>query len=291
MTFVVAREPTTSSTRIAWIGNSYTSANALPALVTALLTMADVYVERTNAVTTGGALLSAHSADHRVGAMLREDWDIVVLQDQSQVPGGFHPEAYESSLTALDWFSPFLVGRSRCVLFSTWGHREASFHQGEQVYADYIDMQINVTSGVVNYAQRLREHGVDVVIAPVGDAFRHIYSMEAEPLAPASLFSSLYSADGSHPSAAGSYLAACVILLTLQAQAERDEPPGRQFNPMAGKVLPTGYIPSEIASMLSSDEAARLRSVATEVVDEALRWHARRLGAGNDAEKKPKQEL
>ena len=41
------------------------------------------------AVTPGGAKLSGHAGDPRVSALLAKEWDVVVLQDNSQIPGGY----------------------------------------------------------------------------------------------------------------------------------------------------------------------------------------------------------
>lgn len=261
-----------TSSRIAWIGNSYTSHNALPAIVTALLSMVEVHVENTATVTTGGELLAGHTANHQVSKILRGDWDIVVLQDQSQVPSGFHPEAFESSLEALDWFAPFLAGRARCVLFASWGHRKDSIHDGQRIFADYLSMQEKVNAGYATYAERLRSHGVDAVVAPVGEAFKRVYDADSasgvDPLSPSSLFSSLYLSDGSHPSVMGSYLAACVIVLALRSDSPSG-PSGRQWSPMAGRALPT-VLPQEVAGDLSEEDAAHLRHVAGLTIDEVL---------------------
>ena len=81
--------------RMLWIGNSYTSYNDLPLLVQQYARAhATAPLDITfNSALTGGASLTGHARKHEVADLLGEAgadhaWDVVVLQDQSRVPGG-----------------------------------------------------------------------------------------------------------------------------------------------------------------------------------------------------------
>ena len=74
------------------MGTSYTYYHALPQMLAALAASATPPVTIDHAsVTVGGSTLARLSEDPRVVEMLARDWDYVVLQDQSQIPGGARP--------------------------------------------------------------------------------------------------------------------------------------------------------------------------------------------------------
>ena len=72
--------------RIAYVGNSFIYFNDLPNMIEGMLGGEGRSHE---AVTPGGAKLSGHAGDPRVSALLAKEWDVVVLQDNSQIPGGY----------------------------------------------------------------------------------------------------------------------------------------------------------------------------------------------------------
>jgi PKD repeat protein len=100
----------------------------------------------------------------------------------------------------------------------TWGRR-AGDHMNPTLYPNFTVMQDRLEDGYLAYAENLTTRDRPVYVAPVGLAFRRVHDDIAEaggnPLDQGSLFSSLYSSDGSHPSLRGSYLAACVLHATL----------------------------------------------------------------------------
>ena len=80
-------------------------------------------------------------------------------------------------------------------------------------------MQERLESGYIDYHDNMTAAGNTVWIAPVGLAFAHIHdSVMASGInatVSGNTFYDLYSSDGSHPSLAGSYLAACVLYATM----------------------------------------------------------------------------
>ena len=96
------------------------------------------------------------------------------------------------------------------VLFQTWGRKNGGqFCWGgscSPIFADFFAMQDSLTSG---YAEV--EALVGASVAPVGEAWRT--SKLADPTL------DLHEPDESHPSVAGSYLAACVFYATFTGQS------------------------------------------------------------------------
>jgi hypothetical protein len=71
---------------ILFIGNSYTMANDLPGTFTQLACSGGHAVE-TGLAAEGGWKLSDHAASSKTLDMIKQQkWDVVVLQDQSEVP-------------------------------------------------------------------------------------------------------------------------------------------------------------------------------------------------------------
>lgn len=94
----------------------------------------------------------------------------------------FHPAAQLDSLRRL--YAP----KGKSVCYMTWGRNNDT----------YEGMQQQLTENYLEMADVL-----DAYCAPVGEAWRRV-RRECPSL-------QLYNSDGSHPSPAGSYLAACVF--------------------------------------------------------------------------------
>ena len=209
--------------RILFIGNSYTAANTLHLLVSDLLIEAG-HGGYTLDVTPGGHRLEQHAADadgSNGDTRLRDllvtgeeaalGWDVVVLQEQSQVAGFPTTEPYwigmvEGATTLRDLASD---AGADTVIFMTWGRRDGDA-MNPTLYPDYPTMQDRLSAGYTELARRLDGTGDPVFLAPVGESFRSPY-LEGDTAA----FEGLYVTDGSHPSIRGSYLAACTIFATI----------------------------------------------------------------------------
>ena len=82
--------------RVAFVGNSYTYFNDLPTVLATLAALTPARIDlHHKQVTPGGSSLADHAnlskaSGVATAAMLAEEqgWDYVVLQDQSQTPGG-----------------------------------------------------------------------------------------------------------------------------------------------------------------------------------------------------------
>jgi hypothetical protein len=232
------------SRHVLFIGNSYTAANNLAEVVAGI---AEAHQAGPTIVPSlalrGGQMLDWHL--HYGPAMPALDapaHDItdVVLQEQSTLGAGDAQDDASGGqhLTIADPAEFYegvrgLVKRIRArgatpVLFMTWARRDwpEDLAKLQQAYMS-IGRELNVK------------------VAPVGVAWA-----EAQRRIPTLV---MYVADGSHPSWAGSYLAACVLYATLF-----------HADPI-GLPAPAG-IPSETAR--------RLQGLAGEtVLTETARWH------------------
>lgn len=189
--------------RVLFIGNSYTSVNNLPELLSGLAT-AGKHRMVVELIAVGGATLAQHLQSPSVRIQLAaQHWNYVVLQEQSVVPAvavartaGMYPaiRVLVKDIRAQD---------ARPILLLTWGRRDGLPESG---YHDYRTMQSEITTGYLTIADEL-----DVTVAPVGVAWMTVVR-EDPGLA-------LWLADGSHPSLTGSFLAACTLYATIYHQS------------------------------------------------------------------------
>jgi hypothetical protein len=209
-----------------FVGNSYVGTGDLHELVADLL----VQVGRED---LGGADALIHEGytweDHLAAAQtpgspweapltgLSGTYGILILQEQSQIPGFPQDEpiwlASVEAGAALDAFARGVAADT--VLLQTWGRRDGDA-ENPDLYPDFSTMQDRLTSGYASYADALGTGARPVAVAQAGEAFRFVHddilASGSDPLDAGSAFVALYAADGSHPSAAGSWLAACAVL-------------------------------------------------------------------------------
>ena len=196
--------------RVLFVGNSLTFENDLPELVHRLGGSRTPIVA--GSFTAPGWQLRQFAGDHQLERVLRGGhWDVVVLQEQSQIP------SFPAADRAQE-FTPYVdqladeIRRSGAqpLLFQTWAHRTGD---RRNVPADtYAAMQERVVAGYLDAAR-----DADSAVAPVGAAWAE--ALQRRPQL------ALWSADGTHPSRTGSYLAACVFYAVLT----RKSPLGNAF--------------------------------------------------------------
>ena|GEM_PF-609430 len=215
-------------TRVLFVGNSYTAFGGEYSLEQCYAKLVqekisdDVVVKK---YTVGGASLELHLESARNGALkdlLSEGWDVVVLQDQSQIPGfAKHNAQWRSSRDAAVELAGLIdAAGAKTRLFMTWGRRAGDANNRVR-YPDYESMQERLAEGYAAYADAIEAAGFEVQVVGVGEAWRSIHELSAEegdPLAEDALFSRLYLGDGSHPSVLGTYLAAASFLAVLTGE-------------------------------------------------------------------------
>lgn len=147
-------------------------------------------------------------------------WDWIVFQEQSQV-AGFPEEQSDvtQSRTSAAGLDDLAEARgAQTVWLLTWGRRDGDSTNRDR-YPDYRTMQDYLTEGYRAYREGTSTEARPTWIAPAGPAFGIVHgdliAAGSDPLAAGSRFAKLYVEDGSHPSAHGSYLTACVIYSTV----------------------------------------------------------------------------
>jgi hypothetical protein len=139
--------------RVLFIGNSLTSTNDVPAMISRLATAANESRRFTSGQeTAGGFKLSQHLAGGRIASRLGEGpWDAVVLQEQGQLPGWSEHREAEFFAPARSLASAISTTHARVVLYDTPARRQGD--PGNYPGDTYDAMQERIDRG---YAARQR---------------------------------------------------------------------------------------------------------------------------------------
>jgi hypothetical protein len=183
----MAKTKQSHAIRMLFIGNSFTQRNNLPALLATLATERNLQID-TELISVGGASLRTHWNAGKAGrAIATGDCDYVVLQEQSTLPVK-NPQRMAENVRLFD--EAIRSAKSKTVLYMTWARAHAP--ETQQSIAD-------------SYNSIGKELGA--VVVPVGLAWQSFLFKHNTP--------ALHDRDQSHPTLAGSYLAACVFLGAL----------------------------------------------------------------------------
>ena len=188
------------SRRVLFIGNSYTDVNNLPLLVQSAAESAGDRVEY-ESNTPGGCTFQQHCSNHSMDLIREGGWDIVVLQEQSQLPSfpqsQVEQECFPYAQRLID--SVYACNENgEAMLYMTWG-RENGDQQNATAFPPLGTYEGMDSLLYERYMYMGRTY--DASICPVGRVWRHLRTYHRDI--------QLYSGDGSHPSLAGSYAAAC----------------------------------------------------------------------------------
>ena len=222
-----------SRIKVLFIGNSYTFYNDLPEMFRKLME-AGGYEVLVGQSTYGGWSLSNHiTASETTDKIANTAWDYIILQEQSVVT---HPEI--SMYPAVREINKLVesIG-AKTVLFMTWGRKDGLVSAG---YPDYQKMQAQIANNYYQIADEL-----DLTVVPVGLVWQNVRTEYPEIR--------LWNPDGSHPSKAGSYLAACVFYEVLTGES----PEG--LNYMAGLPEEDAKIIQHIFSETAFDSSIKTR--------------------------------
>jgi hypothetical protein len=230
------QEQAPACTRVLFIGNSYTTVNTLPAVFAKLARSGGHRVDAGTAAGDGWTLEN-HAASPITAAKLADKkWDIVVLQEQSQLPSVEQFRQTQMYPAARRLIGAIRNHGARPLFYLTWARRDGWPENG---MPDYVSMQAAINQGYGAIAAD--QH---VAVAPVGYAWSQLVAANT-PI-------ELWQPDGSHATEAGTYLAACVFYATIF----RESPKGLAYH-----------------SSLSADEAATIQAVAAEtVLGDPTKW-------------------
>ncbi|RCL64279.1 MAG: PKD domain-containing protein [Bacteroidetes bacterium] len=224
-----------------FLGNSYTAYNSLPNLVENIAnSLGDSLIHDRN--TPGGQTMAGHASNATsLNKISSQEWDYVVLQSQSQEPSFPPSQVANDVYPYAQQLTDSIRSNTSCgtpLFFMTWGRKngDASNCAAYPPICTYEGMQ-----------QRLRESYMEMAstnqgrVAPVGVAWKRVREEYPEI--------ELYTQDESHPSYAGSYLAASVFYSSIfQKSCEA----------------------SDFIGSLDSTTARRLRTIASETVLDSL---------------------
>lgn len=225
------------TTRVLFIGNSYTYHNLYPLILKEMAWYEGHYLD-CNIYIHGGYTMKQHLANHVSRETVeRGGYDYAFLQDQSLhalrigTSADMDVVGYMGKMKEqVEKHSP----KVKCFIELTWGRRDgnnatkgkklASLVEGyPQFFTSYKAMQDVLTANTTAMAQKL-----GMGLSPVGHAWE-IIRRERPDI-------DLYSRDGSHPSYAGSYLSAAVAYLTLFGEPFKADMPAR-LNPETARYL------------------------------------------------------
>lgn len=185
--------------RVLFIGNSYTYVNELPSMIRHLAAAGGNPLRFEGVQECpGGCNFKRHWESGKPVELLKgSHFDWMVLQDQSQAPSFSRAQLEaETYPYATRLHTAATNAGTRTIFFLTWGHKNGD---PENVAGDSYDaMQARLVAGYEGIAGPL-----GVPVAPVGLAWQNVAKTQPSI--------SLWQADGSHPSTAGTYLAACVF--------------------------------------------------------------------------------
>lgn len=192
---------------VLFLGNSYTSSNSLPSLVSQFACgMGNNIVY--DSYTPGGYWFLNHKDDPGTLSKINStNWDFVVLQNQSQVPGWKPAHVTANSLPNAQALVDLILNNNTAttvIYFQTWG-RQNGDSQNCNYYPLVCTFDGHTEALIAGYDIYATNTGGE--IAPVGTAWKSIVDDDGAPF-PAS---NLWSGDGSHPALHGSYLAAALI--------------------------------------------------------------------------------
>jgi len=194
-----SRNRSSEPRNVLFVGNSFTARNDLPGLI-ATLAAASGREFRHRLISAGGASLRAHwNAGDAVNAIRSGKFDAVVLQEQSTLPVKNAVRMHEN-VRLFD--GAIKAAGARAYLYMTWARRGAP------------EAQTTISEA---YTAIAKEVGATVV--PVGLAWQNFLRRHTLPV--------LHDKDGSHPTPAGSYLAACVFFSAMF----RESPVGIEADP------------------------------------------------------------
>ena len=173
--------------KVLFIGNSFTARNNVPGLVAQLAESRGKLLQH-RLISAGGASLRMHwNKGLAQKALQQTHYDYVVLQEQSTLPIK-NPLRMHENIRLFD--EEIKASGAQTALYLTWARQNAP------------ETQKAITNAYMTIGEEL-----GAAIVPVGIAWQNFIRKYSHPV--------LHDADKSHPSLAGSYLAACVFFGVL----------------------------------------------------------------------------
>jgi hypothetical protein len=193
--------------RVFFIGNSYTHANNLPQVLSNIATSFGDTVTHASS-TPGGAQLVQHVTNtNTLNGIRQGNWDVVVIQEQSQKPSFGDAQVavevypYAAQLNdSIEYYNPC----AETAFYMTWGRQN-----GDAQNCPFLPALCTFDGMNARLRRAYLQMALDneAIAAPVGA----VWKMVRDSLPNINL----YTSDGSHPSRAGTYLAACTFYASI----------------------------------------------------------------------------
>jgi hypothetical protein len=182
---------------ILFIGNSLTFYNDLPKMVAALAKADKQRPMVYERETPGGCTFAKHWKDGKALEKIQSrKWDYVVLQDNSQGPLKQRESMFDH---AKKFDAEIRKQGAKTVLYMTWALQNRPEDQ-PAISKAYLDLAAELKCQV----------------APVGNAWQAALKADKKL--------ALHNSDKKHPTATGTYLAACVIYATIYGRSPQGLP-------------------------------------------------------------------
>lgn len=173
--------------RVLFVGNSFTARNNVPGLIAQLAEARGKQLQY-RLISAGGASLRMHwNKGDALDAMEEGRYDYVILQEQSTLPVKNAARMHEN-IRLFD--EAIKASGARTALYLTWAREN-----------------VPETQKAITDAYNVIGMELGAVVVPAGVAFETFMRRHSSPV--------LHDKDKSHPTLAGSYLAACVFLAVL----------------------------------------------------------------------------
>lgn len=205
--FALAVSTLFAQTKVLFIGNSYTGVNNLPNLVyDVALSLGDTIQYDSN--TPGGYTYELHSTNATtLGKISADNWDYVVLQEQSQKPSFPPSQVANETYPYAEILVDSIRSANECaepMFYMTWGRKYGDQQNcgGWPPVCTFHGMQARLRESYLEMGDLN-----DAPVAPVGVAWQNAWYGDSTI--------NLWSADLSHPSIHGSYLTACVFYASM----------------------------------------------------------------------------
>lgn len=192
------------SISVLFIGNSYVYSNDLPGVLSQLTTNLGKKVTVDSKVN-GGYTFQNHVNDAQTYAKIDEKpWDVVVLQGQSQEPSFPDSQVNTSTIPFAMRLADSVYANNTCgnvMYFMTWGRKN-----GDSQWVG-INTFEKMNNRLYNAYMRMADSSNHAMVSPVGSVWAYVRANHPTI--------ELYVPDESHPSPAGTYLAACTFYTSL----------------------------------------------------------------------------
>lgn len=194
--------------RVLMVGNSYTKFNLLHLLLSRIADGASGPRIHVDVEARAGYSLRMHLKSRTALIKIKNGhYSHVVLQGHS-LSAVDHPD--ELAEDAERFNTVIAASGARTVLYETWARKpNTSLYRKHALVRTFNDMVGRIDTAYSGIARKLH-----VELAPIGGAF--VRAWRTDPAVP------LWGADGSHPTLAGSYMAACVLYGAITGRDPRE---------------------------------------------------------------------